>query len=277
MATDEKRRILEMVASKEITPSEGVELLSALGADPKDELPATKVTEEATGITSVKVSGTFKSLKVEADSSISGAVADGPHQARVVDGKLIIEDEPTEGDDDPGFVLFGPSRWRGVRIDAKGGKRSYKFDSGAPPLKIMMNPDLPLDLELTAGTARVSGITAPIEASLTAGTARFEGVRSPFKASVDAGSLHVEGKFDSGTSEIRCTAGKVDVNLDKSSSVKIDANATLGKITLPGVDPHEKVEWAGIGGGHKEVVIGAGEGTLQVDATTGKISVRLVG
>jgi hypothetical protein len=274
MATDEKRRILEMVATKEITPAEGVELLGALGDEKPDKPPST-VTEESEGIMRIKVIGTFKSLQIEGDPSITGAIAEGPHKARVEGGTMIIEDEATEGDEDPGFVLFGPSRWRGLRIDARGKGKSYRFDSGAPPIKVRMNPGLPLDIELTAGSAKVTGVTGPIDASLTAGSARFEGIRSPFRASVEAGALRVSGRLDSDKSKIQCTAGKVDVRLDKASSVRINAQATLGAISLPDSDLDTKTAWAGIGGGSKSVVVGNGDGELDVEATTGTIKVSV--
>jgi hypothetical protein len=64
----------------------------------------------------------------------------------------------------------------------------------------------------------------------------------------------------------------VRLDLDEGSSVRITARATLGRISLP-----KSKEWQGIGGGRREVTIGGGDGTLDIEATTGAAIVEAAG
>lgn len=281
MSGEERRKILERVASGELSPENAAELIDALN----DRGPA-KTTEDEK-VTAIRVQGTFRTLRIEGDPSVKTAVAEGEHRARVENGTMIFDADPD--DDGSGYVLFGPrplrdrdrernrerrreSRHRrrvSARVDLGAGRR-FTWEGGRPPvLRIRMNPELPLEVDMTAGSARVEGITGPIVADLTAGSARFEGVRSPFRAEVDAGSVQVSGRFDRGDSAIRCTAGKVNLFLEKGSSVRIVARTTMGKVKLP-----DDNSWKGfIGAGKHEAVVGSGEGTLEVEATTGAVSV----
>lgn len=262
---DEQERVLADVSSGELTPDDALNRLAPEG--PGRALESIDADEK---ITAVRVSGTFRTLRVEGDVAVRGAVAEGPHQVRTKNGVMVFEDYADE--DDPGFTLFGPRFRRGrFQLSGKINGREFSFGDSVPhELRIRMNPDLPLEIDLTAGSARVHDVFGPVRATLAAGTARFEGVRSPFVAVVDAGSLSVQGLFDRGDSEIRCTAGKVRIELDRASSVRITARATLGKISLP-----EGKDWAGIGGGKREVTVGDGKGTLDIEATTGAAVVEM--
>jgi hypothetical protein len=260
----EKRRILQMVADGEVDPDKAALLLAAL------ERRGEPRPESSGEVARVRVLGTFKALRIEGDPSVKGAVAEGPHRVRHDGDTFIIEDDSDA--EEASYVVFGPRhRGRTIRVSGQIGDKRFSWGNQAPAVRIRMNPELPLEVELTAGSARITGITAPVKASLTAGTARFEGIRSPFTAGIEAGSLRVKGLFDDGDSEIRCTAGKVDVDLEEGSNVRIRARATLGKISLPGGE-----DWSGIGGGEKEVTIGKGKGFLDLEATTGKVTVREV-
>lgn len=275
---DERRRILEMVKEGAITPTEAAELLDALSSDQEKE-PEDDETSIHTGVRAVRVVGTFRALRIVGDPSIQGAVARGPHKARNENGTLVFEEEYDP--ESPSFTLFGPSSGSGSRSGRRSGRRSARVnvdiggrnfrwdrDLTPPVLKIRMNPELPLEVDMTAGSVRVGDVRGPITASLAAGSGHFSGVHSPFRLNADAGSVRVSGLFDRGESEVRCTAGKVHVMLDRGSSVQITARATLGKIMLPSGE-----QWAGLGGGKKEVTIGDGKAKLELEATTGLLTV----
>jgi hypothetical protein len=275
----DQEAVLGEIASEKISAEQAIERLAPNGSasSPRNERNPTDVRlregrsiHDDDTINAIRVSGTFRTLRVEGDTSVRGAVAEGPHEVRNKDGVLVFEDYADE--DDPGFTLFGPRFRRGrIQLSGKINGKEFSFGENVPhELRIRMNPELPLEIDLTAGSARVRDVSGPIRATLAAGTARFEGIQSPFVAVVDAGSLNVHGLFDRGESEIRCTAGKVRIELDEESSVRITARATLGKISLP----HKK-DWAGIGGGRREVIVGEGKGTLDIEATTGAAVVEM--
>lgn len=267
MSEEERRKILERVAAGDLSPTAGADLLEAISQ--RREAPV-ETDDEA--IARVRVLGTFRTVRIQGDQSVKTAVAEGEHRVRTENGTMIFDADP--GDEGSGYVLLGPRPRRGrvhARIDLGRGRR-FAWEGGRPPvLSIRMNPDLKLEVEMTAGSARVEGVRGPIVADLTAGSARFEGVRSPFMAEVDAGSVQVSGLFDQGDSSIRCTAGKVGITLEKGSSVRITARTTMGKVMLPDDDRWQTF----IGAGKREVVVGNGDGTLELEATTGAVSVDL--
>jgi hypothetical protein len=132
-----------------------------------------------------------------------------------------------------------------------------------------MRPDLPLEVELSAGALRVDGLTGPLRLEVRAGSARIEHVRGPIEAMVAAGSLRIEALLTEGASHIRCDAGSIRLHLERGSSVLVRARPELSKLTLPshgvvgGFSPGER----------EEVKIGDGKATLDIDATMSKISV----
>lgn len=280
MSDPERREILEKVASGEISPEDAADLLGAL-----DKRASAVASDEASReVTSIRVSGTFRTLIIDGDPSVRTAVAEGPHRVHT-DGTTMIFDTDLD-EDEPSYVVFGPRGERRSRrsvevgdINVRVGRRGFRWDSGRwnfsdlskrPALTIRMNPDLPLEVQMTAGSARVRGIHGPIVADLTAGSARFEGVRSPFRAEVEAGSVSVSGLFDRGESSVRCTAGSVRIRLERGSSVRIVARTTMGKVALP-----DNERWQGfIGGGKREYVVGSGEGNLDLEAITGAVAVE---
>ncbi len=272
---DEKRQLLEMVAEGKVTPEEAAKLLNVLSGQAAPDRP----TDVSDGpVTAVKVIGTFRTVKVTGDSSVQGAIAEGPHKVRLLDGTLVFEDDITEDED--GYTLFGPGRvTRRKGFDMRINNRKFQwgqgFDPAHPPvLRIRMNPSLPLSLELMAGTANVSDVKGEIKARIAAGTGKFQGVTGPIQISVEAGTVHVDGKLTQGESEISCTAGKVRVQLDPSSDVHVVAKSTLGRISLP----HEyssNPEWSGLGGAEREATIGKGTARLNVSAVTGSVQVEV--
>lgn len=264
----EKRKILEMVAAGTVSPAEAAELLEAVRTETPRGGPDLPVDL-------IKVIGSFRSLSIEGDAEVQGAIADGPHRVRQEGGTLIFEDDP---DDSEGFILFGPERHRkGVSIRVNNRKITMgelRGPARPPALKIRMNPTIQLDLSLTAGTANVVDISAPIKASISAGTAKLEGLTQPFEVDVDAGSVFAACRLEDGHSKIRCTAGKIKVELDPRSHVKVVARSTLGKLQVPSDDGSDE-PWAGIGGGKREMTLGDGTARLDLEATTGAVIVEV--
>ncbi|MGH9196593.1 MAG: hypothetical protein ACRD1T_12725 [Acidimicrobiia bacterium] len=266
MSDDQRRNILHKVASGELAPDEAAVLLDSLEKEQAPQPPSPPI-QEPEDVMAVRVDGSFRHLRIEGDPSVKAAVAQGPHVVRMQGKTMVFEEDP----EDEAFVLFGPREpGRSMRInsDIRIGRRRFRLGGQPPELRIRMNPSLALDIDITAGTARVEEVKGPITAKLAAGSAWFEGVHSPFNASIDAGSLHVAGLFDRGESSIRCTAGKVNIDLDKQSDVRIKARATIGKISLP-----DGGEWSGLGAGKRVMTIGKGEGKLDIEAITGSVIV----
>jgi hypothetical protein len=63
--------------------------------------------------------------------------------------------------------------------------------------------------------------------------------------------------------------GNVTINLEKGSSVKVTARTTLGKVAVDGSGGEQII----LGQSGKEVTVGAGAGSLDIECTMGNVRV----
>ena len=255
---DLQREILSQVAGGQISAAEGVARLEILGAGPSAPATATATPPDPPGTgaltaRAVKVISQFGIATIVGDPSVAFAIADGPHRARQDGDTLVIEHTPL-GEDD-GFSFGGHKRMVVDGVDFQ--RRS---------LSVRMNPDLPLFATVQAGNISIDGVHGPIMGDVQAGNCKVADFRSPINLVVQAGNITADGRLDGGASKIRCEIGSVKVRLDKGSSVRISAHTTLGKIAFDGPTDGAHVAQAG-----KQVTIGAGAGTLEVDCTMGTV------
>ena len=276
--TDERKAVLERVARGELSPTEGAALLEEIEAqaapsspteDPRDwaadwardpawTAPPPPVVggERAARLRIVRAIGT---ADIVGDPTVHEAVAEGPHVARREGDTLVIDGE-VDPFGMPGFHFA----WRGRGPRRYPGWRQYQR-RGIPfgdmvPLRVRVNPDLPLEVESQAGKLTIRGVHAPIRAEVLAGSTEIADFRGPLDLSVQAGSVRARGRLDHGASRIRCDAGGVRIRLERGSSVRVSARTTLGKVQF---DNDGDQPW----------VIGGGEGTLDITGTMGSVRV----
>jgi hypothetical protein len=305
---DAKRRILERVANGSLTPTEAAEQIAALDAAPIEadepapdrELAAARDVGPS-NVRIIKVRGTFRAVDVIGDPSVREAVATGRHVAHhedddtlVIDAGLDVDDEDDEDDDD-WFSMrrgFGPP-WRSSTYRRHIGVRIRNEAA----LQVRMNPDLELDARIEAGPLTIRDVRGPIRARVAAGPLKLDGFESPVDLHVSAGPIKARGRLDHGESHVQCEAGSVNLRLDESSSVRIKASATLGKVHLLGQRERDRDRerdrgrdwhWEDLAGGgvsrivgnvlgtmgdNHEATIGAGAGTLDVEVAMGAVHI----
>lgn len=240
--TDAKREILRQVAAGDLSPEEAESRLAELDGGDR----ATATLEPAVTVRVVRIAG---AAEVVGDPAVKEAVAEGPHAVRREGGQLVIESRPGPGE---GYT-FGP-----LHLSTDAHRR----------LRIRMNPDLPLDAEIQAGSLRVQGLKSTIHADVSAGSAHIDGFVKPIQVKVQAGSINASGRLVEGESRISCEAGSVRVALAADSSLKIRARTTLGRLSIPG-----KVSRGVLGGEIQETVLGGGAGSLDIDSAMGSVTV----
>jgi hypothetical protein len=245
---DAKRQILQKVASGSITAEEAALELESLDSGSQPAPPPPPPAAATSDIARVRVRTAMGSITVIGDESVLEAVADGPHSAHR-DGDAIV----IEGDENSTGFVFSGGRFGFTR-----------------QVTVRMNPRLPLEADLQAGSLRVQGIRGPIKAEVQAGSTRIEGFTEPVDLDVQAGSVRVSGRLTDGKSRIRCQAGKVNVDLDPASSVRISARTSMGRISLPGTP-----SFTGIGDGSATAVVGSGAATLDLSSEMGSIQVEV--
>lgn len=250
---DTKRDILAKVAAGTLTAQEGALELEELDVHRRSPEPMVQQTDG--GAARVRVVTSMGSVTVVGDESVREAVADGPHVARREGDVLVIESR--EDEEIASHFTFGGRGRLGIDV------REWK-------LTVRMNPRLALDAEVQAGALVVRGIRAPIRAEVQAGSTRLEDFTAPIDLDVQAGSVKAYGRLTEGMSRIRCQAGSVKVDLDSTSSVKIKAKTSLGRISLPGIP-----SVVGLGSSGSQAQIGAGVATLDIDAELGSVQVTV--
>ena len=238
MSEAERREILNRVAAGTISPVEAAEQLDGL----VDEPPAGAIKR-------IRIGRQFGSVDIVGDAAVREAVAEGTHRARI-DGDAMVIDTGPDGGPGGGFA-FGRALARGLGTDR---------------LQVRMNPQLGLELEVQAGSCRVRGVRGPIKAGVQAGSATIDGFQSPLTLSVQAGSVRASGCLRDGSSTITCEAGSVQLHLEHGSSVRIEADSALGKVTLPGGDALK-------GRSSHEAVVGDGHASLRIDTSMGSVQV----
>lgn len=241
-ADQERKKILRQVADGTLDPTDAAERLAALDRDAEtgsggsgegDEEYVEKVvrvrrTGDTGPVRSIRVGGSFRSVEIIGDDSVKEAVAEGPHRARQEGDVLVIDGAML--DDEDGFVFSrGDRSHRRVRINV-----SSSSNSRPRPLVVRMNPDLDLEARVEAGPLSIDEVHGKIRARVAAGPLRIQGFRSPVDLRVAAGTVKARGRIDRGESRIECEAGKVHLHLERGSSVRVRASASLGKVLVGG-------------------------------------------
>jgi hypothetical protein len=244
---DPRREILNQVASGAITAEEGAARIEALESETKPAAPpaTTPPVAPAAGIRQVTVNTRFGNTEVVGDATVTAAVADGPHRAHQDGDTMVIDQSPISGET---TFEFGRSR-----ISIPGLDRNSN-------LTVRVNPALALRTRVQAGNLRIRGVDGPITSDVQAGNCVVEGFAGPVNLMVSAGNLEASGRLDGGSSAIRCQMGEVNVDLDKTSNVRITARTTLGKVDVEGV---------------RDQVVGTGAGTLEISCTMGDVKLRV--
>jgi hypothetical protein len=203
------------------------------------------------------VTSAIGSAEIVGDSSVAYAVADGPHRVRQDGDTMIIEQGPLDEHD---HFSFSRSDRRAL-IDT--------MDISRRKLTVRMNPDLALTAQVNAGSLRIEGIHGAITGEILAGSCRISDFASPVDLSIQAGNLSASGLLAGGASKVRCEMGNVTINLDKGSSVKVTARTTLGKVAVDGTGGEQII----LGQSGKEVTVGSGAGSLDIECTMGNVRV----
>jgi hypothetical protein len=255
--TDERRHILDQVAKGTLSPEDAAARLDGLGNQSAGQ--ASTATAEPAALAKVRVLTNFGTAEVIADPGVQEVVAEGPHLARREGDTVVIQSE----DLDEGLSGFYFTRNRGADAAVFGwGRRP-------PSLRIRINPQLALDLSCSAGRVWVDGVRGPIRAEVSAGRVGIRGFASTIDLTTTAGKIEASGVLDTGSSRVRCETGKVSLHLEKGSSARIRARATLGSVVLLGKESTGSL----FNGESREVTVGGGAANLDVETSVGKIEI----
>lgn len=255
--TTDMRTILSQVASGEISPEEAQRLI--------DEQAPTESAAEHTAVAplpvaSLGIRASGVRLTVIGDPSVQTAVADGPHRVERVGDRLIVHSDLSQD----GYTTEAPRsafmNWVNAGLRA------------GSPLRVRVNPDLPLEVLTVAGPLELVGVRAPLSVGVEAGPAKLSNGAGPVKLSVTMGTADVAWQF-TGTSTVSAELGSAKVTVLPGSDAVVTASASAGNAQIRTADGMSAK--AGGEGSMPPVTVGAGTGTLAVTAKFGAAEVSI--
>lgn len=221
-----------------------------------DDVPAAdRETTNTKGVDRVSVRAVGRRVRIASEPRVATASVDGAHVLRRTGSVLEISSDGELGASIDGFTLLRPPRSLEDVRNLGLGKELF----------VRVNPNLIVDVELTAGSLTTENVRFLGKVRVTAGGAKLTGVEEAHDVLVQAGQATVKGRISTGRSRLRCESGSLVVELDDDSNVTVKADAQLGRVAWAG----------GHSGAGDEVVMGNGAARLDVGVVMGHATVRV--
>lgn len=205
------------------------------------------------GLERVAITAVGRRVRVEGDSSISTLTVEGNHVLRRSGNTMEVSSTGDFGPSFQGFSLIRPPRSLDDLRDIGLGKE----------LVVRVNPQLVVDVELTTGGLKTSGVPRLGRIRVTAGGSSLTGVTEVADLLSQAGGVSVEGPINTGRSKLRVESGSLAVHLTQGSNVTIRGEARMGRISWPG--DSENVD---------EYTVGNGSARLDISVVMGMASIK---
>jgi hypothetical protein len=207
------------------------------------------------GVKRISVRAVGRRVRIIGETAVATIAAEGPHVLRRNGSVMEVS-----SDGEMGFSLDGFSILRAPRslddIRALGlGKELF----------LRVNPNLLVDVEVTAGSLNTERVPHLGKVRVTAGSAKLLDVTEINDVLVQAGSATIKGAITSGRSRVRAESGTLSIHLADTSNVTVKGDAQLGKVSWSG----------GHSGAGDEVVMGNGAALLEVEVVMGHAQVRV--
>ncbi|MET0694475.1 MAG: hypothetical protein ABWY56_11120, partial [Propionibacteriaceae bacterium] len=207
------------------------------------------------GVDRISVRAVGRRVRIVGETSVATLAADGPHVLRRNGSVLEVSSDGEMGSSLDGFsILRAPRNLEDVRSLAIGKE-----------LFLRVNPNIIVDVEVTAGSLNTEGVPHLGKIRVTAGGAKLLDVEEINDALIQAGQATIKGSIKTGRSRIRAESGSLNIQLADDSNVTVKGDAQLGKVSWSG----------GHTGSGDEVVMGYGNARLDVEVVMGHASVKV--
>jgi hypothetical protein len=251
--------ILEDVAAGRVDPATAARLLDE-ARGPAGSVSGGEASPPAVPeVARVSIRAVSRSVRLIGDAAVTTVAVDGPHVVRREGDTLVVTGEGDRFPTDQAFSMITSGRWR-------------DWFSQHQTMTVRIRPDLAVGVEVTAGSLTSDGARALDHVRVTAGSARITGVTVPVDVLVQAGSVTLGMVATEGRSRVRCESGSLKVHLGAGSNVRVRTDVQLGKVVVDGPGLPR--------GGDKEareVTIGDGRAELDVSAVMGSAHVQVGG
>ena len=194
-------------------------------------------------------------VRIIGETSVATLSADGPHVLRRNGAVLEVSSDGEVGSSVDGFSILRAPR----SLD------DFRSLGLGKELFLRVNPNITVDVEVTAGSLNTERVPHLGKIRVTAGGAKLLDVQELNDVLVQAGQATIKGAIKTGRSRIRAESGSLNIELADDSNVTVKGDAQLGKVSWSG--GHD-----GLG---DEVVMGNGSARLDVEVVMGYAQVRV--
>jgi hypothetical protein len=271
------RAVLADVAAGRLSPTEAAAAIAEIQTDrPSDdadvwadvtdrpadapaahlEPPTTSTLPASVEPTKVVIRAVGHRVRVVGEPSVSAVSVDGPHVVRRDGDTLTVASEGEFGTSLDGFTL--------IRSRSVSDLRDRLLGLGRE-LSVRVNPQLAVDVEVTAGSLSVERLPRLAQVRVTAGSAKLLDSDGPLDVLVQAGSAKVSFRPTAGRSRLRVESGSLDVVLLTGTDARVRSDAQAGRVAWQGSQHHGSAE---------EVVLGRGSAVVSLEAVMGAVQVR---
>jgi hypothetical protein len=182
--------------------------------------------------------------------------ADGPHVLRRNGSVLEVSSDGELGASLDGFSIL---RSAPRSID------DFRSLGLGKELFLRVNPDVIVDVEVTAGSLNTERVPHLGKVRVTAGAAKLLDVAEINDALIQAGQATIKGTITTGRNRVRAESGTLSITLADDSNVTVSGEAQLGRISWAG----------GHSGAGDEVVMGSGSAKLEIEVVMGHAQIRV--
>ena len=208
------------------------------------------------GVERISVRAIGRRVRIIGETSVATLSADGPHVLRRNGSVLEVSSDGELGASLDGFsILRGATR----SLD------DFRSLGLGKELFLRVNPNVIVDVEVTAGSLNTERVPRLGKVRVTAGAAKLLDVTEINDALVQAGQATIKGTITSGRSRIRAESGSLSITLGDDSDVTVTGESQLGKINWTG----------GHNGAGDEVVMGNGSAKLEIEVVMAHAVVRV--
>jgi hypothetical protein len=208
------------------------------------------------GVERISVRAVGRRVRILGETSVATLSADGPHVLRRNGSVLEVSSDGELGASLDGFSILR---------SAPRSLEDFRSLGLGKELFLRVNPNLIVDVEVTAGSLNTEGVPHLGKVRVTAGAAKLLDVAEINDALVQAGQATIKGTIKTGRNRVRAESGTLSINLADDSNVTVTGEAQLGKISWAG----------GHSGAGDEVVMGSGSARLDIEVVMGHAQVRV--
>ena len=208
------------------------------------------------GVERISVRAVGRRVRILGETAVATLSADGPHVLRRNGPVLEVSSDGELGASLDGFSILrgAPRNLDDIRALGLGKE-----------LLLKVNPNIVVDVEVTAGSLHTERVPHLGKVRVTAGGAKLLDVTEINDALIQAGQATIKGAIKTGRNRIRAESGSLSITLADDSNVTVKGESQLGKVSWSG----------GHSGNVDEVVMGNGSARLDVEVVMGHAQVRV--